>query len=334
MSGDFTSTLHFSRTGILRTHSMDHFNTYVANSCKPYDGARDDACGIRGCVVKGGTQSLEKVVEEGVEDIWMHFEGRNVPEMSKMVQTLIEIRRKAGRLPVDGWGNRKRKGSFSTPIGEDFPSSSTNLHPPPIEAISLSPGLERKLSSSSSSSALHSGAAASSLAPLLPSTAAFTPSALDIALKLPKLTISIEFEKTNRPGLEELMPLADVLFFSKVYAEGKGFPGAPTGFFDNVRRGCKPGAILFLTWGEHGAFGLVNDPTRPARTFHCPAPPIVAAVDTIGAGDTFAAGIIYAMGTLGCDAMEAANWACRLATAKCKQVGFEGVAERVPLPTE
>ncbi|KAJ3326668.1 hypothetical protein HDU76_012733 [Blyttiomyces sp. JEL0837] len=144
---------------------------------------------------------------------------------------------------------------------------------------------------------------------------------------LPRFTISVEFEKTNRPGLENLLPKADVLFFSKIYVEGRGFPGAPTGFLDNVRRQCKPGAILFVTWGELGAFVLVNDPSRPARTFHAPAPSIYP-VDTIGAGDTFIAGVIHALGARGCDARSAALWACRLATAKCAQDGFEGLAER------
>jgi sugar/nucleoside kinase (ribokinase family) len=86
-------------------------------------------------------------------------------------------------------------------------------------------------------------------------------------------------------------------------------------------------AILYVTWSEAGAFGLINDPTRPARTFHVPAPSIFP-VDTIGAGDTFTAGIVHALGARGCDAKSAAGWACKLATAKCAQLGFEGLSER------
>jgi hypothetical protein len=57
----------------------------------------------------------------------------------------------------------------------------------------------------------------------------------------PRWTISIEFEKPNRPGLDGLVGRADVLFFSRIYAEGKGFPDAPTGFLDNMRSRCRPG---------------------------------------------------------------------------------------------
>lgn len=38
--------------------------------------------------------------------------------------------------------------------------------------------------------------------------------------------ISVEFEKPYRKGLETLMQRADILFFSKVFAEGKGYDHA------------------------------------------------------------------------------------------------------------
>ncbi|KAI8821894.1 Ribokinase-like protein [Chytriomyces cf. hyalinus JEL632] len=141
-------------------------------------------------------------------------------------------------------------------------------------------------------------------------------------------TISVEFEKPNRPGLDNLLAKADLLFFSKWYAEGRGFPNAPTGFLDNIRRECKQGAILFLTWSEQGCFFLVNDLKRPAQTHHVPAPQIFP-VDTIGAGDTFAAGILYSMGLQKWDTRRACEFSVRLATAKCAQVGFDGLADRV-----
>ncbi|KAJ3206645.1 hypothetical protein HDU67_008040, partial [Dinochytrium kinnereticum] len=292
-----------------------------------------------------GSSPLLKVLEDGVEDVWFHFEGRNVPEVIRMVETLTDLRQRFGRVAVDGWGQRRR-GSISSvaskpPEAESSVptpssvSSSSFLHILPPDIVSLSPGLSRKLSTGSTNGHQYSIPSLPTI-PATP-TSSTTPSPFPSTATaylssgtpnmLPRFTLSVEFEKTNRPGLDDLLPLADVLFFSKVYAEGMGFPGAPTGFLDNVRRMCKPGAILFVTWSEHGAFGLVNDPTRPARTFHVPAPSIVAVVDTIGAGDTFAAGCIYALGAGSCSAEIAAGWACRLATNKCAQVGFEGLAE-------
>ncbi|KAI9344871.1 putative PfkB family kinase [Obelidium mucronatum] len=137
-----------------------------------------------------------------------------------------------------------------------------------------------------------------------------------------------EGRNPNRPGLDNLLPKADLLFFSKWYAEGRGFPNAPTGFLDNIRRECKPGAILFLTWAVQGCFFLVNETRKPAQTHHVPAPAIFP-VDTIGAGDTFAAGILYGLGVMGWDVRTSTEFAVRLATAKCAQVGFDGLAERV-----
>ncbi|KAJ3417270.1 hypothetical protein HDV05_005726 [Chytridiales sp. JEL 0842] len=228
-------------------------------------------------------EEFEKgLVSEGLkgreaEDLWFHFEGRNVGEVEKMVRHLETLRGEWGRSGIEGSG-------------------------------------------------WHTSQTPSSSAP--PSTTATSSSTTTTSNRSPRFTISIEFEKPNRPSLENLLNVADVLFFSKLYAEGKGFPGAPTGFLDNIRRECKPGAILFLTWGSLGGFGLVNDPTRPARTFHLKAPSVFP-VDTIGAGDTFVAGVVYGLGAKGWDAKRAGEWACQLASMKCAQVGFEGLKERV-----
>ncbi|KAJ3180114.1 hypothetical protein HK101_009978 [Irineochytrium annulatum] len=269
-----------------------------------------------GCLRPPG--GMEDVLARGTDDVWCHFEGRNVAEVGRMIALLVEMKDRHGRVACDGRGvGGGRRGSVASV------SSTLSTLPPGIESV---PGLLRKASGSSGSSNLANGGAGA----LGVATAGVEGMGLEETR--PRLTISVEFEKMNRPGLEDLLPLADVCFFSKYFAEGKGFPGAPTGFLDNIRRKCKSGAILFVTWGENGAFGLINDLTRPPRTFHAPAPHIFS-VDTIGAGDTFTAGCIYAMGARGLDAEAAANFGCKLATAKCAQVGFEGLAERVSPPS-
>jgi ketohexokinase len=54
-----------------------------------------------------------------------------------------------------------------------------------------------------------------------------------------KLTISIEFEKGDRPGIQRLLQQADVCFFSKLYAETLGFD-RPEDFLSSVGDFCKP----------------------------------------------------------------------------------------------
>jgi ketohexokinase len=54
----------------------------------------------------------------------------------------------------------------------------------------------------------------------------------------PRTVISVELEKPHRQGLELLMHRADVIFFSKVFAEGKGYTH-PGDFLTVVAPACK-----------------------------------------------------------------------------------------------
>ncbi|KAF9345000.1 hypothetical protein BGX26_003653, partial [Mortierella sp. AD094] len=54
-----------------------------------------------------------------------------------------------------------------------------------------------------------------------------------------KLTISVEFEKGDRPGIKTLLQQADVCFFSKLYAETLGFD-RPEDFLSSIGDYCKP----------------------------------------------------------------------------------------------
>ena len=49
---------------------------------------------------------------------------------------------------------------------------------------------------------------------------------IDTKVWRPKAIVSVELEKPYRRNLETLMNRADVLFFSKVFAEGKGYDNA------------------------------------------------------------------------------------------------------------
>ncbi|MEQ6340241.1 MAG: PfkB family carbohydrate kinase [Gammaproteobacteria bacterium] len=126
---------------------------------------------------------------------------------------------------------------------------------------------------------------------------------------------SVEIEKP-RDAIENLFPLADVLLFSRNYAQSCGIEDA--GAFLRHARNLAPHANLVCAWGEDGAYGL----TRDGKTHHSPAFPPSVVIDTLGAGDTFNAGIIHAR-LNGFTWEHALRFACELAGKKCGRVGFD-----------
>jgi ketohexokinase len=134
--------------------------------------------------------------------------------------------------------------------------------------------------------------------------------------------LSLEIEK-EREGLEFLYSYADILFFSRAFALGRGFE-EPEAFLREAR-GWAPQALLVLAWGEAGAWALQGD-----TLLHAPAFPPERIVDTIGAGDTFIAGVIDAM-VSGHPLERALEEGCRLAGRKIGQHGFDGLVEHKPV---
>lgn len=63
--------------------------------------------------------------------------------------------------------------------------------------------------------------------------------------------------------------------------------------------------------------------------YESPAYPPEKLVDTLGAGDTFNAGIIHRL-LLGRHISEALQYACKLAGTKCGIVGFDGLKDYNP----
>lgn len=134
----------------------------------------------------------------------------------------------------------------------------------------------------------------------------------------PGLPCSLEVEKP-RPGVEALFPLAEVLFFSRVYAEANGFdePGALLAW----ARERAPAAQLVCAWGAAGAAAT----TPGGEVFTVPASPPARVVDTLGAGDVFHAGVIDRLAA-GRELAEAVAAGVRLAGRKCGQEGFDGLS--------
>ncbi|KAI8048673.1 Ribokinase-like protein [Syncephalis plumigaleata] len=185
------------------------------------------------------------------------------------------------------------------------------------------------------------------------------------SMLLPPCCISQEFESPTRVGLDAMLPLVDVALFSRLYAENY-LPNTSdaTTFLKHISKQCRPGALLFCTWGGSGVYscrvprmesGAMPDPQvihTPARQWNGKEAALASAavIDPVGAGDTFTAAIIHRLVSRlpslsstaaaaddddhdgiqwrggGENAMlSAALTGCNLAGRKVTQMGFEGL---------
>jgi ketohexokinase len=131
----------------------------------------------------------------------------------------------------------------------------------------------------------------------------------------PTLPLSLEVEKP-REGIEELFPLADVLLFSRLYAEAQGFPD-PGALLRQVAV-QSPRALLICAWGEGGASAR----SYAGEAVDSPAFPPAEVVDTVGAGDVLNAGVIHGL-VQQQPLATVLRSACRLAGEKCGRPGLE-----------
>lgn len=132
--------------------------------------------------------------------------------------------------------------------------------------------------------------------------------------RCPQLRISLEVEKP-RENIAELFSYADVILFSKAFALHSGFRLAEP-FLESIYA-QRPQSLLFCSWGSEGAYGLSQ-----GQTLYAPAYPPSNVIDTLGAGDTFNAGIIHGL-VQGRSPADALDGACRLAGYKCGVLGFD-----------
>ncbi|XP_028285436.1 ketohexokinase isoform X2 [Parambassis ranga] len=136
-----------------------------------------------------------------------------------------------------------------------------------------------------------------------------------------RISMSVEIEKIREP-LFQLFPHGDVVFVSKDVARHFGFQSgeaAVKGLYSRV----KPGATLICAWAEKGADALGPD----GVVVHSDAFSPETLVDTLGAGDTFNAAVIYTLyngGTL----QDALIFGCKVAGRKCGFHGYSGITER------
>ncbi|XP_036922644.1 ketohexokinase isoform X3 [Sturnira hondurensis] len=133
-----------------------------------------------------------------------------------------------------------------------------------------------------------------------------------------KIRVSVEVEKP-RAELFQLFGYGDVVFVSKDVAKHLGFRSAVEalkGLYNRVRRG----AVLICAWAEEGADALGPD----GQVLHSDAFPPPRVVDTLGAGDTFNAAVIFSL-SQGKSMQEALKFGCQVAGKKCGLQGFDGI---------
>jgi len=128
--------------------------------------------------------------------------------------------------------------------------------------------------------------------------------------------VSLECEKP-REGLDKCLRLADVLMFSRGWAVAQGV-SEPLSFIQ-AAAAVRPEQVQTLTWGHRGAWLAQH-----GRVYHCMPEPHLQVRDSLGAGDTFNAGLIDALvsGELPQHALERA---VRLAERKLQQSGLDGL---------
>ncbi|KAK9723288.1 hypothetical protein K7432_002037 [Basidiobolus ranarum] len=138
------------------------------------------------------------------------------------------------------------------------------------------------------------------------------------------ITTSIEIERPEslRPGITQLQDKADVVFYSKIFAQSCGFE-EPQAFLKSRKEFCKPSVIAFCTWGSKGAAAY-----QPSRDLLLQeeAYPLAQVVSSVGAGDTFNAGVIYAL-SMDFSLQDTLKFACKLASLKCGRSDFSGLGQ-------
>ncbi|XP_005371403.1 ketohexokinase isoform X3 [Microtus pennsylvanicus] len=133
-----------------------------------------------------------------------------------------------------------------------------------------------------------------------------------------RVRVSVEIEKP-REELFQLFCYGEVVFVSKDVAKHLGFQSAAEalrGLYGRVKKG----ATLVCAWAEEGADALGPD----GQLLHSDAFPPPRVVDTLGAGDTFNASVIFSL-SKGNSMQEALRFGCQVAGRKCGLQGFEGI---------
>lgn len=143
---------------------------------------------------------------------------------------------------------------------------------------------------------------------------------------------SIEFEKGRSFDYKYLLSVPDVAVLSMEYATHNSY----TSMQDTVislSAYMKVGSILVCTWGSEGACAGIkmtqDEILDKNKIVTSPSfPPETGIKDTLGAGDTFIASLIFALNHWKKDEWcihleKALSFACLVAGHKCGKIGFK-----------
>ncbi|KAH7318650.1 Ribokinase-like protein [Stachybotrys elegans] len=146
----------------------------------------------------------------------------------------------------------------------------------------------------------------------------------------PDAPVSIEIENPGRAGLEELAGLADVVFYSRAWAQSRQYKSAQECLKGEGLQSPTQKAVSLCTWGEEGA-ALYKRPDGDLYQYSAKETGTgdVQVIDSVGAGDVFIAGILYAFLCRGTawSHRESLMFAVNLATKKVQQEGFSHLGE-------
>ncbi|KAF3386260.1 Ketohexokinase [Penicillium rolfsii] len=143
--------------------------------------------------------------------------------------------------------------------------------------------------------------------------------------QFPFIQVSAEIEKPGRPGLQELAEEADVVFYAKDWAQNLGYRTAEECLREQSTR-TRRASLLCCTWGQVGASAL-EPGTGDFEHVAAYTTENFQVVDPIGAGDTFIAGMLYALNRKrkDWDLSRKLAFANRVAGMKVSQEGFAGL---------
>ncbi|MCJ1353735.1 MAG: hypothetical protein MMC33_003722 [Icmadophila ericetorum] len=141
----------------------------------------------------------------------------------------------------------------------------------------------------------------------------------------PAIQVSVELEKPAREGLQALAAEADIVFYSKSWAQGNGHASAKELLQAQVTLTPKA-SLLCCTWGHEGATALETGTSSfiYSSAYTDGKAPVV---DTIGAGDTFIAGMLYGLLCTDWTSQHTLDFANELAGRKVVQEGFCGLGK-------
>ncbi|KAL4960307.1 ketohexokinase [Aspergillus stella-maris] len=142
----------------------------------------------------------------------------------------------------------------------------------------------------------------------------------------PSIKVSVEVEKPGREGLQEIAKEADVIFYSKSWAQAIGYASAEECIQKQASETLNA-SLLCCTWGQDGAAALEVKTGKVVHSSAYTPENFFQVADTIGAGDTFIAGMLYGLICKGdaLDLVQKLDLANRIAGTKVAQEGFGGL---------